>query len=589
MDWSDPGCFDEKLDYSTLIGNDVVLDRNKTEYTDEEVAKGKIKGLDLLDQFEVYKVVDEEITRGKPFVDTKWEISWRAGELKCRMVGREYKWSVDRDDVFAPASSSLTSRVVDYIAMKDDLDESDPMCTFVVDCTSAFYQTPEEEEAYVLPPVEWMEARRAAGLSTAVRWQLKKQLPGRRAAGARWIDHVNSTFTKKMNMERYEPMPYFYRKPGTRLLVECHMDDFHGCGKKSEVETFLDTVAVELVVKRSKPIVEGQYQHLKRGRVKLKSGVLIQADPIHLNGVAKAVGVTSRKPPRTPYLLNDRPEFDPVLDEERQRIYRSAVGSLIYVSPDRVDMQRDIFKLGSKLSQPTEHDWKHLQKVASYGASTSTFGVWLKKPVGDIEGVVRLTNDVDTDHAGCKETRRSMTCGVICADGCPLASLARRQTIISLSSGESEFCGMHSINVESVGIKRLLQWYGFRVVWSTRSDSSAARSMALREGVGRVRHMDSRLLYTQYLAKYEELKIGRLKGTENQADIGTKAHPVEKFEALRKQCGVVASDEIFADGVEIGALTMTSTMVKEEIEESTNQVEIFNAILVMVRAIKQMV
>ena len=80
-------------------------------------------------------MVDEEITRGKPFVDTKWEISWRAGELKCRMVGCEYKWSVDRDDVFAPASSSLTSRIVDYIAMKDDSDESDPMCTFVVDCT----------------------------------------------------------------------------------------------------------------------------------------------------------------------------------------------------------------------------------------------------------------------------------------------------------------------------------------------------------------------------------------------------------------------------------------------------------------------
>ena len=69
------------------MDSDIISDRNKTEYTDEEVAKGKIKGLQMLDQFEVYDVVDEQATTGKQFVDTKWEISWRAGELKCRLVG----------------------------------------------------------------------------------------------------------------------------------------------------------------------------------------------------------------------------------------------------------------------------------------------------------------------------------------------------------------------------------------------------------------------------------------------------------------------------------------------------------------------
>ena len=188
------------------------------------------------------------------------------------------------------------------------------------------------------PPDEWIEARKAAGLATDVVWRLLKQLPGRRAAGAHWTDHVNATFTEKMGMERYEPMPFFYRLPGTRLIVECHMDDFHGCAKKSEAEAFLDTVAKELVVKKSKSIIEGHYQHLKRGRVKLNSGVLVQADPVHLNGVAKAVGVTARKPARTPYLSGEKPELDPLLDDARQKICRSAVGSLIYVSPGRVDM-----------------------------------------------------------------------------------------------------------------------------------------------------------------------------------------------------------------------------------------------------------
>ena len=43
-----------------------------------------------------------------------------------------------RDDVFAPASSSMTSRVIDFAAMKDD-DSDDELCCFEVDCTCAFY------------------------------------------------------------------------------------------------------------------------------------------------------------------------------------------------------------------------------------------------------------------------------------------------------------------------------------------------------------------------------------------------------------------------------------------------------------------
>ena len=87
-----------------------------------------------------------------------------------------------------------------------------------------------------------------------------------------------------------------------------------------------------------------------------------------------------------------------------------------------------------------------------------------------------------------------MACGIITADGCHLAAYSRRQAIVALSSGEAEFCGMHTLNTETVLFKDLFEWLGFRVVWTTSTDSSAARAMAYREGVGRIRHMDVRVL-----------------------------------------------------------------------------------------------
>ena len=148
---------------------------------------GKLVGLNLLDEFEVYAIEPRGSEVEKKHVDTKWEIAMRAGALKCRLVGREFKSLEDRDDLFAPGSTASTGRMVDIMAMKDDDDPGDPLVTIIGDCISAYYQTPETEEFYADPPPEWLAARRANGQDTDVVWRLQKQLPGRRAAGKRWI------------------------------------------------------------------------------------------------------------------------------------------------------------------------------------------------------------------------------------------------------------------------------------------------------------------------------------------------------------------------------------------------------------------
>ena len=80
--------------------------------------------------------------------------------------------------------------------------------------------------------------------------------------------------------------------------------------------------------------------------------------------------------------------------------------------------------------------------------------------------------------------------------------------------------------------KKLFEWLGFIVSWAVETDSSAARAMCFRAGVGRVRHMDIRLLWTQSAVKTMGLKVNKIEGVKNSADLGTKRHTGAEHDKL---------------------------------------------------------
>ena len=53
-------------------------------------------------------------------------------DVRCRLVGREFAFLEERDDVFAPGSTVSTARMMDYNALKDNDDPDDPMVCFIV-------------------------------------------------------------------------------------------------------------------------------------------------------------------------------------------------------------------------------------------------------------------------------------------------------------------------------------------------------------------------------------------------------------------------------------------------------------------------
>ena len=72
----------------------------------------------------------------------------------------------------------------------------------------------------------------------------------------------------------------------------------------------------------------------------------------------------------------------------------------------------------------------------------------------------------------------------------------------------------------------------FHVVCET--DASAERAMATRRGVGRVRHLDARLLWLQQLCAEGVVEVRARPGTHNEADMGTKMVDLKRMTTLLK-------------------------------------------------------
>ena len=98
---------------------------------------------------------------------------------------------------------------------------------------------------------------------------------------------------------------------------------------------------------------------------------------------------------------------------------------------------------------------------------------------------------------------------------------------------ESEFYALCRGAATGHGILSFLRDLGVGGCLTVWSDSSAARSVASRRGIGKVRHLQVRYLWVQEAVSSKRLMLRCVKGSDNPADAMTK--PLTERE-LEKHC-----------------------------------------------------
>ena len=491
-----------------------------------------------MDKFKTYEVVPEEQARGKTVLDSTWVIVRKpTGVVKARYCLREYKRSTFRDDVYAVATTSATAKIVDYMAVQHGY-----VC-FTGDATNAFWQVPIEEEAYMDPPKEWLAAQAELGLPTNVKWKLLKEWYGRRVAGTRWVEWF-ALKLKAAGFERCIIAPWFYRHP-KGLHAEVHMDDIYGCGPEAHVLQFKKQIEAEVIIKVDIHKPGSKFSHLKRVRHYAEDGrMFIQPDPKHIDAVVKMLGLRDCRHAATPGVPGgSQVEEGRALDEAEKKLFQSATGVLMYISPDRPDCQFSIRELQKASKAPTFKDMTALIRVARYLHGTRTEGIEFR-PGGD--GTI-LDVHSDTDWASCKRTRKSTACATIMLGGCLLHAYSRGLSMICLSSGEAEFNGGVAACSEAIFFQAILNFHGVATHVRVWLDSSAARGVFQRQGVGKIRHLEAKSLWVQEGLKRKQFELRAVGTEENTADIGTKALNEAKLQKHKQELKIW-SEEVFLAG-----------------------------------------
>ena len=107
-----------------------------------------------------------------------------------------------------------------------------------------------------------------------------------------------------------------------------------------------------------------------------------------------------------------------------------------------------------------------------------------------------LETYTDADWSANKKHRKSTSCAVHLVNGNFAYASSRTQRVISLSSAESELHSMVSGCSDAIFIKRCLEFLSCSSVTHQQwTDNSAARMLASRQGVGRIRHPSGKILW----------------------------------------------------------------------------------------------
>ena len=99
------------------------------------------------------------------------------------------------------------------------------------------------------------------------------------------------------------------------------------------------------------------------------------------------------------------------------------------------------------------------------------------------------------------------------------------QKVVTLSSGEAELAGIVKGSAEALGLRSLGSDLGVPLDIELFADSSAAIGICRRSGIGKVRHLATGQLWVQERLRVGDMRLFKVVGTENPADMLTKPVP----------------------------------------------------------------
>lgn len=246
-------------------------------------------------------------------------------------------------------------------------------------------------------------------------------------------------------------------------------------------------------------------------------GVVYNSDQRHADIIVRYLGLGKANGVVTPgEKKHDKVSSE--LDPSQATQYRAWVARGIVLAQDRSDIAYSVKDLSREMSNPDDSDGVVLKRLGRNLVIPRRYQTWFAYQ----SGVSELTIWSDSDYAGCVRTRKSTRGGIALLGVHCITSWSTTQGVVAMSSGEAEFYAMVKGSCMGIGLKSLMRDMGIRLGIRDKTDASAAKGIANRTGLGKVRHVEVKPLWLQYHVSNGKMHRQRVKTGENRAYAMTK-------------------------------------------------------------------
>jgi Reverse transcriptase (RNA-dependent DNA polymerase) len=197
------------------------------------------------------------------------------------------------------------------------------------------------------------------------------------------------------------------------VLMVIHVDDCFVVGHTEAVEEIIHMIkksGLEVKVEKNFTDYLGCEIFVIQDQTKAWMGQQNMINRIEKNFGKFVKGVGFVKTPGTPNFNLIQPKNDDdKISEDAQKVYRSGVGSLLYlVKYSRPDISNAVRELDKGMSGATPAAFKELQRVLKFVLQTRNYGLYIE-PKGVPMTKWELVIYTDSDWAGDKDNRHSVT------------------------------------------------------------------------------------------------------------------------------------------------------------------------------------
>ena len=511
-----------------LVTDMQYYDENTWEWLDPKlVVEGERAELQRFRDMNVYEYVPREQAihdEGGKFVKVKWvrvnKGTTQQPMVKCRLVAQELGYGQRMDELFSGTPSLVALRLTLLHAVLG----GGRRCLMILDVKCAFLYGECKRVIYIELPLQ--DPRHGTG----VVGRLVKAMYGTRDAPQIWAGEVSKAL-ESLGFACSVLQPSVFVHRGREMLVIVHVDDFLCSGTEADCKWLYDALRKKYDLKSTilYPNTQEEGRYLNRRIRWVGTEIEIEGDEKHAKLLIDEWGMSQCKGVDTPLSRNTIEEINTgeALDENEARKVRRAIARINFMAQDRSDIAVASRVLSQGMATPHEGIQGGIKRVIRYLKQNPR--CILRIAVDSCRGIDIWT---DSDWADDVVSRRSCSGGFVLWLGVVLAFWSKLQSNVALSSGEAELNAAVKAMSEAIGIFNLVkELLGIECAMTLCTDASACKGIVLRQGSGRIKHLDVKTLWVQGAIESFGVSVRKVPREGNPADMMT--HGVSRAEMER--------------------------------------------------------